>query len=94
MIKEPLPVPMLWVLIFQYNYIKEYNIKYNLQNAPQYNWSGQHGEVEWHGVFSRGWSSSITVWSIIITKIPFQFNLDILFKESRNNPSHSHQVSI
>ena len=33
------------------------------------------------------WSSSNTVWSIIITKIPFQFNLDILFKESRNNPS-------
>ena len=20
----------------------------------RYDWSGQHGEVEWHGVFSRG----------------------------------------
>ena len=37
------------------------------------------------------WLSSNTVWSIITTKIPFQFNLDILFKVSRNNPSHSHQ---
>ena len=44
MIKEPLLVPMLWVLIFKYNYIKGYSIKYNLQNAQRYDWSGQCGE--------------------------------------------------
>ena len=37
------------------------------------------------------WSSSIMVRSIIMIKMPFQINLDILFKESKNNPSHSQQ---
>ena len=58
MIKEPLLVPMLWVLIFKYNCIKGYSIKYNLQNALRYNWSGQHGE-EARG-FQQGFSHDIT----------------------------------
>ena len=61
MIKEPLLVPMLWVLIFKYSYINGYNIKYNLQNAQRYDWSGQCGEEaeSRHEVFSRG-SSHVT----------------------------------
>ena len=35
------------------------------------------------------WSSSNKVQSIIKTKIPFPFNLDILFKKSKNYPSLS-----